>query len=679
VTQTEPVRRTFETGTSADGVVYVVEPVAVTLGDEPVPAHTHTAGQVTGLDAALAGKQPLHATLTGIAAISPTDDTVIVRRAGAWTTRTYAQLKADMGILESVPTAPLFDVEQHGAVADGVTDNYAAFLSAWNAMLAFSVGGVLFGPSIGTYRVALTPARVQVWPDKQRAAFPIPLRPRTSTKLAYGIRGVGEAYTVRAAELGGTPGQVATATVFHFDYDPTLFAWSATTGLPSVFGCVDADMTDMTGNTFSHVHFTIDDVILRNTPNPSLCLVNAEQCSTVRIGRARFDVNVVLDDVPLPTRPTGAAFLLPRSNNNVACQVDSVVVEGHFTGAQLHEHGELRRAIALRCRIGVFTRRPNSHAGHVGTLKIEQCPWGISGWDPSAATAADAVVPFHGWLGVIGSLDFEDYAYNGERPEFYAPVSGAHLNDPNGAMTGEIAQMFRINSEDPEGSPSGGIGIGPQGGSHSLYVIGPGGTTASPVAIYGPHHDQAATRLLPPSAPSVTEHRLFAGQDGPAAAPTEGAGINVGIKVRASAACEAVALMFWRVSTDVNPTAGRLWRHDRVADTWTSLGDVTFTPAGTAVWVRSSDLTPVALQTEAQAPDVEYVATIHYDANYPRTGDYWGGGPGGSGLVVLPLKAYSDTDAGGQGCFSMGAITVPPTLSGSGADYGVDLVVTTEA
>lgn len=586
-----------------------------------------------------------------------------------------AQTVADLG--PGVGTSePLVNIENHGAVADGTTDCYPALLAAWNALLAFTTGGRLFAPSIGTYRVVLTPERVHAWTDKQRAAFPIPVLPRTGPKLSYGIRGVGEAYVERAAELGGTPGQVATASVLWFDYDPADFAWSPTDGLPSVFGCADADATDPVGNSFSHVHFAVDDVILRNTADPSLLLLNMEQCSSARLGRVRFDVDVVLDDAPLPTHPTGAAYLMPRTNNNVTIQADSVIVVGHYAGLHLTEHVELRRGVALRCRIGAFTRRPNSHTGFVASLKTEQCTWGISGWNPAGAAPDGGVVGVHGWAGTILNWGNEDYAYRGERPEFYAPLSGAHVNDPAGALTGECGSFTRMNSE-PE-APQG-VGVPPTGGSHSIYVIGPGGTFASPMAFYGPHHGQQATRLLPPTAPEVSEHRLFAGQSGPSTAPTEGTGINLGLKVRATSACEAVRLSFWRLNGDVNPTGGRLWAHDRVADTWTNLGDVAFTPAGTAVWVDSAPLAePVPLQTETQDPDIEYVPTVHYPGNYPREGDYWGGGPGGSGLVVAPLKVYSDVDAGGQGCYSMGAITVPPTLSGSGADYGVDLVVSTE-
>lgn len=54
--------------------------------------------QVTSLTTDLAGKQPLDSDLTALAAISPTNDDVIQRKAGAWTNRTMAQLSSDLGL-----------------------------------------------------------------------------------------------------------------------------------------------------------------------------------------------------------------------------------------------------------------------------------------------------------------------------------------------------------------------------------------------------------------------------------------------------------------------------------------------------------------------------------------------------------------------------------------------------
>lgn len=421
-----------------------------------------------------------------------------------------ANLLQDLGPTaggEGGPTlaGTLFSIDDVGALPDGTTDNFNALMNAWEAMTASPTGGEVFSGKIGVYRFVLTPARVIEWAAQQYAAFPIPMRARTLPKLHYGIRGVGEAYTVRSAELAGTPGQVATSSVWWFDYDPDDFGWSALSGLPSIFGCTDADMTDSSGNTFSNVHFTLNNIILRNTPNPSLCMVNAEQVSTMRIGHLRIDVNAVLDQIPESTNPTGASLLLPRSNNNVAVQIDSIEIEGHYTGLPVTEHGDIRSAISLRNKIGIAGRRPCSHYSYMDMIKVEQCPWGIAGYNPQGAGPNLGVAAFPGATMRINFLDFEDYAYNGQRPDLYAPLH-AHVYDPNNVLNGTIAFMGRVNSE-PQTPP--GVGIGTAGQSSSLYVVGASGTN-SPIAIFGAN-STAATRVAgtapsnpaPPDAPTI--------------------------------------------------------------------------------------------------------------------------------------------------------------------------------
>lgn len=68
---------------------YVTDAQLVVVGN--------TSGTNTG-DQSLAGLQPLDSDLTAIAALTPTNDDVIQRKAGAWTNRTIAQLSADLGI-----------------------------------------------------------------------------------------------------------------------------------------------------------------------------------------------------------------------------------------------------------------------------------------------------------------------------------------------------------------------------------------------------------------------------------------------------------------------------------------------------------------------------------------------------------------------------------------------------
>ncbi|GLY55180.1 DUF4082 domain-containing protein [Lentzea sp. NBRC 102530] len=567
-------------------------------------------------------------------------------------------------------TGPLYSPEDYGnPVGDGVADDYAPVLAAWNAMLAnpFGVGRLLI-PFGKTYRVDLSnTARVPVSADEARAAFALPQVSRTAPKRAYGIVSAGEAYVVRTAELGGTPTQVNTAGVLFFDSGNTVYTWSPTTGLPCAIGGPDADATDPSGNSFSNIHFSIENVIIRSSDNPSLCAVNLEQISTCRIDRVRFDVESVLDLVVEPTHPTGAALLLPRSNNNVSITLDRLITEGYYAGVPLTEHIELRTAITLRCKVGVFTRRLCSHYGKVHHLKVEQCPNGFSGWDPSGEGPDGGVVPIHGWTGHIDFVDIEDYAYNGLVPWIYAPTAGVHINDPDGRFQGQIGFLGRINSE--PAAPTG-IGIGPGGGSSSLYVRGPSGTTTSPIAIFGFHHDQDANRFLPPGDTPVTTYRLFPAEAGPSSSATEGLAINVGVVLDFDVDVLATKLHFYRPATNLTgPVTGRIWR---VTDQTAVAGsDVTFTFDTETGWIEVEFTDAVALSAAHR-----YIATVHFPDRYPREGSYWDSGAGGGGIIAGPMTAFSANDsAGGQGRFSMGAITVFPGGNGNGAGYGVDLTV----
>jgi hypothetical protein len=79
--------------------------VAISAGNV-AHASTHAAGgsdpitisesQVSNLSTDLAGKQALDSDLTAIAGLTPTNDDIIQRKAGAWVNRTVAQLSADL-------------------------------------------------------------------------------------------------------------------------------------------------------------------------------------------------------------------------------------------------------------------------------------------------------------------------------------------------------------------------------------------------------------------------------------------------------------------------------------------------------------------------------------------------------------------------------------------------------
>lgn len=57
--------------------------------------------KISNLTTDLSNKQPLDSDLTSIAALSPNNDDIIQRKAGTWTNRNLAQLKADLGLVYS--------------------------------------------------------------------------------------------------------------------------------------------------------------------------------------------------------------------------------------------------------------------------------------------------------------------------------------------------------------------------------------------------------------------------------------------------------------------------------------------------------------------------------------------------------------------------------------------------
>lgn len=71
-----------------------------------VVAHTHTFASLTSKPTTLSGygitdAQPLDSDLTAIAALSPSNDDIIQRKAGAWTNRTPAQFKTDLALVKT--------------------------------------------------------------------------------------------------------------------------------------------------------------------------------------------------------------------------------------------------------------------------------------------------------------------------------------------------------------------------------------------------------------------------------------------------------------------------------------------------------------------------------------------------------------------------------------------------
>lgn len=401
----------------------------------------------------------------------------------------------------------LFNVEDYGAVGDGTTDDYTAVKAAWDAMLAAPRGGRVFFPRAVEYRVNATSGRVTADGNGAYALFKLPTIPVDGShpKKSYGIVGVGNPYVPRTAPFsGGNGDQTMTSAVLKVTYS-TPFAWSATLGLPSVIGAPDADKAaGPVGNQFwfTNLHFTMDNLTIRQPNNPSLCGLNLESVSTAEIGAAAFDVDVTLNSVAEPTHPTGAALLLPRVMNNVTAVVDRILVQGHYAGVPWVEHCDIKSAIVLRTKIAVPFRRNGYHFGHIDAICIEQCPWGLAGYDPSAAGPNLGVVAIpQDCVVKIDFCDFEDTTI-GSDDWMYPPTKGAHVWDPNNKLHG---QMTATRND------VGGVGL-----SDSMWVKG-----GSNFAIWGmlAYNASGSTRL------DATSHAPTNPSLDPPATPNIGAAV----------------------------------------------------------------------------------------------------------------------------------------------------------
>jgi hypothetical protein len=565
-----------------------------------------------------------------------------------------------------------FSPADHGAVGDGVADDYLAVKAAWDAMWtwlrAFPTKqnyANFYVPADKHYRIDTSNGARLLTTDQARAILPIPMIPRTGwAKKIVRIIGGGEHYIVRTADLGSDPEtleQVDPGSVLVFDSGATVHTWSNLLGLPSAIGATDADMTDPEGNVFTNVHVTLQDITIRQNDNPSLCSANLEQVSTARGERVRFDVESVLDAAPLCTHPTGAALLLPRTNNNVAVSLDKCVFEGMYTGVPLTEHGSYHDLMALRCTIGIANRRPNSHHSLVQMLKIEQCPYGLAGYDPATTGVRTA----YGWTGEIVFLDFEDYDANGTRPEIYTPIyPHQHFWDDDDLITAHV-KMNRVNTA--SGSPN---GVPPYGDSATAYVRG-----AGKIELWNRTGKVAVTRLSNDPAPPVEDLRLFDGVDGPGADFANGNPIVVGVEFRLTGAGEIKGLSYWRATAAMPANAtGRVYK---VSDQSVVAGtDVTFAAGSALGWIDALFADPIVPEV-----GVRYVAEVRMpNGQYTATNSYWDSGPGATGRTngILRAENTNDTDTAGQGVFVEGAMAFA-TISGNGANYWVDVIITPTA
>lgn len=117
---------------------------------------TGTLANQTDLQNALAAKQPADADLTTIAGLTPADDDVLQRKSGAWTNRTMAQLKVDLGI-----GSDNANVKNWTTGATYIAGDLVAYQDRlWQAVAGFTAGAT-FAADLALSR--WTPRTIAIW------------------------------------------------------------------------------------------------------------------------------------------------------------------------------------------------------------------------------------------------------------------------------------------------------------------------------------------------------------------------------------------------------------------------------------------------------------------------------------------------------------------------------------
>lgn len=169
----------------------------------------------------------------------------------------------------------------------------------------------------------------------------------------------------------------------------------------------------------------------------------------------------------------------------------------------------------------------------------------------------------------------------------------------------------------------------------------------------------------------MTDYQIFSG-NGPSTAAADAA-VTAGVQWRTER--DDLFLKGYRVfrgTTDVDCSDVATWNHDTTSMISGSQSE--FTPSGTG-WQTVTLTAPYP----AVASGVKYVTGVLFATHYTATSNYWTSGAGADGIGDANVFAPDiDASAGGQGKFVAGSSLARPTENGNGANYWVDVILSTD-
>jgi hypothetical protein len=139
--------------------------------------------------------------------------------------------------------------------------------------------------------------------------------------------------------------------------------------------------------------------------------------------------------------------------------------------------------------------------------------------------------------------------------------------------------------------------------------------------------------------------------------------VELGLKFRSEVDGQVTGVRFYKGSGNTGTHVGRLW-----SGSGQLLAQATFTDETTSGWQQVSFAFPVAIQA-----NTTYVVSYHAPVGRYAEDDGYFTSPYTNG----PLRAPSDSEAGGNGIHRYGSGGVFPTSTYRSANYWVDMVFTT--
>jgi hypothetical protein len=277
----------------------------------------------------------------------------------------------------------VFDIRDYGAVADDSTDDTTAIRDALAAAVAYAEASAAAFAIVRGAGSCVASGALVTGATLGNAQIPLPLRASTLRKLTIVFEGPApsDAHVHWQQETGQRYPWTIRSTL-------TGQVVDGSHGAPSVIG----GPTPQNGygsaggaNGFNNVHIVFRNMGVVCPLNPSLVAFDLRGFAQATIDGCGALANGTPAEMLLRQGTTGytstfsAGFLLPQNLNNDLVRVDSLSVQGFYTGTSITEHTAAQRVACIYCHDGVYIQADGNgnHSPSIENLSVEATDVGI--------------------------------------------------------------------------------------------------------------------------------------------------------------------------------------------------------------------------------------------------------------------------------------------------------------